>query len=346
MARPLVSVLMSVYNGERYLRESVESILNQTFTDFEFLIIDDGSRDCSGEIVRSYSDPRIRLFYNKHNVGLTRSLNKGLKLATGEYIARQDADDVSLPERLATQIAYLQKRSHEGLLGTANYVMNARGQYEAIHRHPETDTEIRWQMLFHNAFCHTSVMLRRGLLERQRLLYEESLPYGQDYELWNRVLAYTRAANLDVPMVAWRKNDEAVSTTHHEEQQRIATQISAGEIKRLLPELPIAISDVASLRDWYNAFPRQQGTGHVRLCRQFLKILEAFARQPDVDHVSVKRITHEWIDRTLSASLAVENRDARSLCVLLATLRIDALAVLAHIARRVMGCGRRMIRAA
>ena len=102
MVRPKVSVLMSVYNGERYLREAVESILNQTFTDFEFIIIDDGSTDSSRAILASFDDPRIVLLQNETNIGLTRSLNEGLSLARGKYIARQDADDASLLERLET----------------------------------------------------------------------------------------------------------------------------------------------------------------------------------------------------------------------------------------------------
>ena len=107
MADPKVSVLMSVYNGEKYLREAVESILNQTFRDFEFIIIDDGSTDSTNEIIRSYSDCRIRLLENEENIGLTKSLNKGIDQCRGEYIARMDGDDVSLQQRFSKQLEYL-----------------------------------------------------------------------------------------------------------------------------------------------------------------------------------------------------------------------------------------------
>src|SRR3990170_6306785 len=103
---PEITVLMSVYNGERFLREAIESILNQTYRDFEFLIINDGSTDSSREIILSYNDPRIRLIDNELNIGLTRSLNKGLRLARGKYIARQDADDISFRKRLEKQVAF------------------------------------------------------------------------------------------------------------------------------------------------------------------------------------------------------------------------------------------------
>ncbi len=116
--KPRVTVLMSVYNGEKYLREAIDSILNQTFKDFEFLIIDDGSTDSSADIIRSYTDFRIRLIQNEKNIGLTRSLNKGLKLAKGEYIARMDVDDISLPIRFEKQVSFLDKYEDVKLVGS------------------------------------------------------------------------------------------------------------------------------------------------------------------------------------------------------------------------------------
>src|SRR4051794_29608800 len=115
---PKVTVLLAVYNGERYLREAIDSILGQTFQDFEFLIINDGSTDSTREIILSYHDPRIRLVDNEDNIGQTRSLNRGLALAAGQFVARQDADDISEPERLASQVAFLEIHPEVVLLGT------------------------------------------------------------------------------------------------------------------------------------------------------------------------------------------------------------------------------------
>src|SRR5258707_849690 len=115
---PRVSVVMSVYNGEKYLGEAVDSILAQTFTDFEFIIIDDGSEDRSPELIEAYVDSRISFLRNEKNVGLTRSLNKGLQVASGEYIARMDCDDVSLPDRFAKQVAFMDANSGVGACGT------------------------------------------------------------------------------------------------------------------------------------------------------------------------------------------------------------------------------------
>ena len=115
---PKITVLMPVYNGEKYLRESVDSILNQTFTDFELLIINDGSTDSSMEILNSYSDSRIRIVTNEVNLRLIKTLNKGIDLATGEYIARMDCDDIADPKRLEIQLQYMEKHPDVAVCGT------------------------------------------------------------------------------------------------------------------------------------------------------------------------------------------------------------------------------------
>ena len=127
---PKITVLMSVYNGERYLRESVDSILNQTYTDFEFIIIDDGSTDSTQSIIEEYSakDKRIITMQNNQRIHLTKSLNLGLKKARGVYIARQDADDISLPERLQTQITYMENNEDIGILGTSVELIDVKSK--------------------------------------------------------------------------------------------------------------------------------------------------------------------------------------------------------------------------
>ena len=124
MKNPKVAVLMSVYNGEKYLREAINSILSQTFNDFEFLIINDGSTDGTADILKSYTDSRIKIINNEKNIGLTKSLNKGLKIAKGEYIARQDADDISMPERLKEEVAFLEIHKDYAVVGTFVKILN------------------------------------------------------------------------------------------------------------------------------------------------------------------------------------------------------------------------------
>jgi hypothetical protein len=315
---------------------------------FEFIIIDDGSTDGTWDILTKYAeqDQRISLVQNRENVGLSKSLNKGLVLAKGDYIARQDADDVSLPERLATQIGCLQQQPSVGLLGTAYYVINSQGQHRTVHRHPETDTEIRWQMLFHNAFCHSSVMFRKEFLNTEGLLYDKNLPCSQDYEFWSRMLQQTSAANLKTPLVAWRKSDGAISTTRHEEQQRIATIISAQQIERLLPQRSITLPEVEMLRDCYYGFSQRPGKQHVQLCLLLVQVLGAFKKQSEIDSVSWNRIFRNRIDYVLSCLLVARRWDGSAAAILAGMLRLDALGFVMHLTRRVINSMDRKMKAA
>ena len=339
---------MSVYNRSEYLKEAIDSILSQTLTSFEFIIIDDGSTDGTWDILSEYADQdqRMVLVQNRKNFGLSQSLNRGLVLAQGNYIARQDADDVSMPERLATQIGYFEQQPHVGLLGTAYYVINSQGQQRAVHRPPETDTEIRWQMLFYNAFCHSSVMFRRKFLNQESLFYDENLPCSQDYELWSRMLQQTSTANLKTPLVAWRKSDGAISTTRRKEQQRIATIVSAQQIKHLLPHRPITLPEVAMLRDSYYGFSQRPGKQHVQLCLLLVQILDAFKKQSKVDVVAWNRIFRDRIEHIFSCLIAARRWDASAAVILVNMLRLDALGIAMHLARRAINSMNRKAKAA
>src|SRR6185369_12980087 len=140
---PLISVVLPVYNGEEYLRESIDSILKQSYSNFEFLILNDGSSDRSEEIIQSYSDPRIK--YHKHaNCGLAATLNKGIELAKGEYIARQDQDDISLPTRLEKQITFLENHSEYAMVGTGSKIWRANKKTGRSHHHATVNAKIQF----------------------------------------------------------------------------------------------------------------------------------------------------------------------------------------------------------
>lgn len=213
---PKVTVLMAVYNGERYLREAIESILAQTFQDFEFLIINDGSTDNSREVILSYEDPRIRLVDNEVHLGLTPSLNKGLRLAKGELVARQDADDISEPERLAMQVTFLETHPEVGLLGTWYRKIDAQGTLIGNRSLPCDYTEIRWSLLFFCPFVHSSVMVRKSVILRQVGFYNEALVYAADYELWYRIAHHIPVANLNKYLVRLRINPYSMTFTYGE----------------------------------------------------------------------------------------------------------------------------------
>lgn len=194
---PRVTVLMSIFNGARYLRSAVESILAQTFSDFELLIIDDASTDACGEIMRGYSDARIRIIRNDKNIGLTRSLNLGLAQARGDLIARHDDDDVSHPARLELQVAYLDSHRDVALLGCRVEIIDSRGKSlgaERVYR-STTPSGVRWQLLFGNPFVHSTVMFRRDVILNEFGGYNEMMYFNQDFELFSRVVVNRSASN-------------------------------------------------------------------------------------------------------------------------------------------------------
>ncbi len=212
---PKISVLMSVYNGERYLREAVDSILNQTLSDFEFIIINDGSADGTRDILESYGDHRIRLFHQE-NIGLTRSLNKGISLARGEYIARMDADDVSLPERLESQMRIFDERPDLFLVGTATRVIGDAGERVWV---PDfSHSTLPALLLVGNQFAHASALFRRGEVTAAGG-YDEAFPCAEDYELSLRVAwqGY-RFSCVKRPLYIVRKHKGSVSVVNERAQ--------------------------------------------------------------------------------------------------------------------------------
>lgn len=214
---PKISVIMSVYNGAKHLREAIDSVLNQTFRNFEFIIINDASTDRSRDIVLSYSDPRIVLIENERNEGITRSLNKGLRAARGAFIARQDADDISEPERLEIEIDFLERHSDVGLVGTHTVFIDQRGRVFSSWETPTTHEEIVQRMQYGNCFCHGSVMVRKRCLDAVGF-YREAFKYAQDYDLWLLVSEQCRTANIDKPFYRMRRSPGTISRSRHSEQ--------------------------------------------------------------------------------------------------------------------------------
>jgi glycosyltransferase involved in cell wall biosynthesis len=211
---PKISVLLSVYNGEKYLREAIESILNQTFTDFEFIIVNDGSTDNALEIIKSYDDERIRIINNEQNIGLTKSLNKALKQARGEYIARQDADDISLPNRFEEEMKYLDEHPETALLGTSVYLIDKFG--EIIGKHIVLAKPSKKDLLKGNQFNHGSTIFKKEIIDKVGG-YNELIRYSQDYELWLRIAKQYKVRNLTQVLYKLRLHDENVGLTNTEE---------------------------------------------------------------------------------------------------------------------------------
>ena len=218
MKSPKVTVLMSVYNGERYLREAIDSIWNQTFTDFEFLIVNDGSTDRTAAILRSYDDSRIKIINNENNIGLTKSLNKGLGMARGVYIARMDADDVSMPERLEREVDFLETHHDYAVVGTFVKVLNKNSDVIHIGDKLIEDAKIQEFLKRDNCITHGSAMIRKKCLIDVGH-YDESMARSQDYDLWLRLSEKYRLANIPEYLYMWRKHNENIEAKYMAEQK-------------------------------------------------------------------------------------------------------------------------------
>jgi len=181
-----ISIIMSVFNGEKHVNSAIKSILNQTFRDFEFIIIDDGSKDNTLKFIKEYAkiDNRIKIIRNLTNIGLTKSLNKAIKLCKGEFIARQDTDDISLPNRLEKQIKFLQNNPDYALCGCDMF--RKQNKQQVMIKVFEID-DIRKSLIVENCIAHPTVIIRKIILQKYGY-YDEKFLYSQDYELWCRLI--------------------------------------------------------------------------------------------------------------------------------------------------------------
>ena len=301
MSAPLVTVLLPVFNGGDLLEATLQSVLRQTFSDFEVLAIDDASTDGTSERLRAIRDPRVRVLTNESNLGLTRSLNRGLADARGELIARQDADDLSAPTRLEKQLGFLRAHPEVQLLGTSAWRLRANGKVFGANDLPSTHQAIRWTSATDNAFLHTSVMFRRDVIRGGFGGYDEDFPICQDYELWNRVAAEHPVANLPERLVSMREHPASMTKTQPAATTEEIRRILAVNWARLFPRREITRDEGDLLAEFRLRFPaqklpalrrlltelleeflatypaaRQSADFHATLCRQSLRIAYKF----------------------------------------------------------------------
>ena len=230
MTAPAVSVLVPVHNGVPWVRDAVASVLAQTEGDLELIVIDDGSTDATPDLLAGVHDPRLRVT-RYARVGLTRSLNRALALATAPLVARLDADDRALPERLARQRAFLDAHPDVGLLGTGAREVDEAGREVAVIRPPADDAEIRRALIRRNPFVHSSVVMRRSVLA-QTGGYDETLPVAQDYDLWMRMSRLTRLANLPEPLVVRRLVPGRVSAVRDDDRLSAEARVRWRAVRR------------------------------------------------------------------------------------------------------------------
>ncbi|MDP2365901.1 MAG: glycosyltransferase [Ignavibacteria bacterium] len=230
---PKVSVLMPVFNGEKYLKKAIESVLCQTYTDFEFIIIDDGSTDNSLGIIQLFNDTRIKTFKNQSNCGIIDTLNFGLELIRGKYIARMDCDDISLPDRLQRQITYLEEHPDVGVVGCHVEIVDSQLKPIANPPRPIYNNHLKWRLIYDCPLMHPSVVFRKELITKYGG-YSKQFIHAEDFELWARLVDKTNFYQLNATLLLLRKHEENIGTVHYELQKRTHLEIVESNIESLL----------------------------------------------------------------------------------------------------------------
>lgn len=240
---PKISVIMPVYNTkEEYLRDAIESILNQTYKNFEFIIINDGSTNNAEEVILSYKDTRIK-YYKQKNQGLSETLNKGFDLAKGEYIARMDSDDISLPERLEKQVCFMDNSPNIGICGSwAKFFPSEKG---TIIKHPREPKYI--DFILGCRIVHPTVMLRKELFDYYNLRYNKEYDCAEDYELWSRAVRFVKFYNIPEILLNYRWHENNVSVASRKKQIVVANKIVDNMLNYLSnsPQVQSKLLDIA-----------------------------------------------------------------------------------------------------
>jgi len=255
---------MSVHNDAVYIDAAVQSVLRQTLPDFELLVVDDASTDGTSERLAAYDDSRVRVERNVERSGLAVSLNRGLELAQGRYLARLDADDVALPERLEEQVAHIRSDSRLAVVGSAVHDLDEHGATGKLHRSPLGRTGVRWVALFSSPFFHPTVLVDRERLAELGLRYDTSFEESEDYDLWTRLLRNADGANVRRALVLKRLHPGQASRRRGDVQQAFQQQVALREIERIAP-------DVDAARAWRVGARKQGGSR-----KEFVALLRSF----------------------------------------------------------------------
>lgn len=293
---PLISVIMSAYNEEAYIESSIKSILNQTEQDFEIILFDDCSTDATTSIVENMKDERIRLYKNAENCGLTRNLNKGLRLAQGKYIARMDGDDISLPERFEKQIEYFEK--HPDVMLISCQTQNI-GESSLCWKLKESSEELKVRMLVRPVFAHPGFMMKRELLEKG-FFYDEDFRTAQDYELASRVAGEFQIGIVPEVLLYYRVHKKQISSLSGREQFSNADRVR----EKLWSQAGVQLSDNEKkmLQRWAKEEREENITEYVQINRLIDEIVISNERnrvyQQEILEKTLSRLLYIWVIRS------------------------------------------------
>lgn len=228
---PKLSVIIPVFNAEKYLQDAIDSIIHQSFTDWELIIINDGSTDCSETIIESYSDTRLKYYKNEQNIGLISTLNKGIALCKGDYIARMDADDISENNRFAIQIAFLEKNREYAMCGSYAKVIDENNNETGKIVNLQTNDYLQINLLFSVPFIHPSMMIRCNVLQKNH--FDSEYKHAEDYDLWCRIAKNYKIANIPDYLLKYRWHTSNVSVINSKTQEDIKNKIIRRELQNI-----------------------------------------------------------------------------------------------------------------
>ena len=228
------SIVMPVYNGEKHLSSTIESLLGQTFTDFRLIVVDDCSTDNSLAILQSYRDKRILIVENNRHRGVAAALNQGLAYADGKLLFRMDADDVSLPQRLQYQVDFMKENPQIFVCGSDTDLIDKDGNIIGHRDTKKGDQRIKIALfLGETSLAHPSVAIRNAVLKTHQIQYSKQYPYAEDYELWCRCSTFSTYENIPETLLQYRHHDKSVSKVHYTRQRLAARKVLAVHLHRL-----------------------------------------------------------------------------------------------------------------
>lgn len=233
-SKPRVTVLIPVHNAEHFVVDAIKSVLAQTFDDFELLIIDDGSTDSTPELISQFGDPRIRLVFNSRNMGVADTLNRGLDLARGDYIARMDADDLCRPRRLERQVDLMDSHQEVVLCGT--WYRRFGSRRDRAVKPPLSDSALRSWLFVGCPIAHPTVMIRRSVLLNHEFRYDPRIGRAEDYDLWSRLIRSGKIATVPEILLDYREHAGQVTTQFLSAQINDANVVRKRFLLELLPE--------------------------------------------------------------------------------------------------------------
>lgn len=302
---PLISIIMSVYNEEVYLEESLRSIFNQTIGDYELIIVDDCSTDKTVEIIRSFKDPRVKLIINDINMGLTKNLNKALKLCRGDFIARMDGDDICMPDRLRRQVDYMNQHPEYMLTGCQTRTFGEQNMTWRLKDNPE---KLKIMMLLRPVLAHPTFMMRRELIFDKGFCYDESFRSAQDYELAQRVSEVYPIGIVQEVLLKYRTHKKQVSSKSGGTQFANADRIRERQLKRL----GVVLDE--TMRKVYNSWVKEEKNLEAETFCRAQELIHIFCRaneekkiySSDLMEKTLKELLFTWILRNKSMKIMLK----------------------------------------